>query len=137
MGVRCVIAPSFGDIFFSNCFQNGMLPVRLPAEQVEALAAQCAGGAPLRIDLSAATITAPDGLVIPFAVDALRRDALLNGLDDIAMTLKDDAAIRAWQRRDRERRSWAWPAFLEPPPERETMSALCLQASRADRLVDL
>ena len=115
MGLRCVVAPSFGDIFFSNCFQNGMLPVRLPAEQVEALASQCANGAPLLVDLSASILTAPDGTVLPFAIDPLRREALLNGLDDIAMTMKDDAVIRAWQRKDRERRPWAWPTSLDEP----------------------
>ena len=109
IGLRCVVAPSFGDIFFNNCFQNGMLPIRLPAEQVEALAAQCADGAPMRVDLVSATLTAPDASVIPFVVDALRREALLNGLDDIGLTLKDDALIRSWQRQDRQRRPWVWP----------------------------
>lgn len=110
MGVRCVIAPSFGDIFFNNCFQNGVLPLRLPAAQVEALAAQCAGGAAMKVDLQARTITAPDGRVSPFEIDSLRREALLHGLDDIGLTLKDDALIRAWQQADRARRPWAWPA---------------------------
>lgn len=108
MGVRCVIAPSFGDIFYSNCFQNGVLPIRLPLEAVQALAAQCAGGAPLRVDLEAATLTAPDGVASPFPIDALRRQALLLGLDDIGLTLQDDPAIRAWQQQDRSRRPWAW-----------------------------
>ena len=110
LGVRCVIAPSFGDIFFNNCFQNGVLPLRLPIAQVEALAAQCAGGAAMKVDLQARTITAPDGHVSPFEIDSLRREALLHGLDDIGLTLKDDALIRAWQQADRARRPWAWPA---------------------------
>jgi 3-isopropylmalate/(R)-2-methylmalate dehydratase small subunit len=110
MGVRCVIAPSFGDIFFNNCFQNGVLPLRLPIAQVEALAAQCAGGAAMKVDLQARTITAPDGRVSPFEIDSLRREALLHGLDDIGLTLKDDALIHAWQQADRARRPWAWPA---------------------------
>ena len=110
LGVRCVIAPSFGDIFFNNCFQNGVLPLRLPIAQVEALAAQCAGGAAMKVDLQARTITAPDGRVSPFEIDSLRREALLHGLDDIGLTLKDDALIRAWQQADRAHRPWAWPA---------------------------
>ncbi len=110
MGVRCVIAPSFGDIFFNNCFQNGVLPVRWPIAQVEALATQCAGGAQVTVDLRAMTVTAPDGRAWPFEIDPLRREALLHGLDDIGLTLKDDALIREWQQADRLRRPWAWPA---------------------------
>lgn len=110
MGVRCIVAPSFGDIFFSNCFQNGILPIRLPAAQVEALAAACAGGEPLCVDLSLQRLLPPGRESIAFTVDPLRREALLNGLDDIGLTLKDDALIRAWQERDRGARPWAWPA---------------------------
>lgn len=109
LGIRCVIAPSFGDIFFNNCFQNGVLPVRLPIAQVEVLAAQCASGASVTVDLQEKAITAPDGRVSPFDIDPLRREALLHGLDDIGLTLKDDALIRAWQQADRARRPWAWP----------------------------
>lgn len=108
LGVRCVIAPSYGDIFYNNCFQNGVLPIQLPAETVQALAAQCASGAPVRVDLASATLTAPDGATVAFPVDALRREALLHGLDDIGLTLKDDALIRGWQQADRTRRPWAW-----------------------------
>jgi 3-isopropylmalate/(R)-2-methylmalate dehydratase small subunit len=109
LGVRAVLAPSYGDIFYSNCFQNGVLPIRLPLEQVEALAAHCAGGAPITVDLEQRTIIAPDGARIAFAIDPMRREALLNGLDDIGLTLKDDALIRAWQAEDRLARPWAWP----------------------------
>lgn len=108
IGVRCVIAPSFGDIFFSNCFQNGVLPIRLPAAQIEVLAAACAGGAPLQVDLGQCLLTAPTGEVMPFTIDPMRREGLLNGLDDIGLTLKEDALICAWQREDRQRRPWAW-----------------------------
>lgn len=108
LGVRCVIAPSYGDIFYNNCFQNGVLPIQLPAETVQALAAQCASGAPVRVDLASATLTAPDGATVAFPVDRLRRAALLHGLDDIGLTLKDDALIRAWQQADRTCRPWAW-----------------------------
>ena len=97
IGVRCVIAPSFGDIFYSNCFQNGVLPIRLSATEVEALAAACADGAPLTVDLERRTLIAPYGAQTPFTVDPLRREGLLHGLDDIGLTLKDDTLIRAWQ----------------------------------------
>ncbi|KWR76384.1 3-isopropylmalate dehydratase small subunit [Cupriavidus sp. IDO] len=113
MGVRCVIAPSYGDIFYNNCFQNGLLPIELPAAAIEALAVQCAQGAPVRVDLVTTTLTAPDGSAIRFTIDPLRREGLLNGLDDIGLTLKDDALIRAWQAEDRARRPWAWPASGE------------------------
>lgn len=114
IGVRCVIAPSYGDIFWSNCFQNGVLPVTLPIAQVQALAVQCANGAALTVDLQACTITAPHGDVTPFTVDPLRREALLNGLDDIGLTLQDDGLIREWQAADRQRRPWAWPEVRPP-----------------------
>ena len=108
MGVRCVIAPSFGDIFFSNCFQNGILPVRLAPADVDALAAACAGGAPLEADLQRQLLSAPGREAIGFEVDPLRREGLLHGLDDIGLTLKDDALVRAWQQQDRIARPWVW-----------------------------
>lgn len=108
MGLRCVIAPSFGDIFFGNCFQNGMLPIRLPMDAVQALAAQCSGGAAMQVDLCATTVTAPDGTVWTFDIDAMRREGLLRGLDPIDLTLEDDALIRQWQAADRVRRPWVW-----------------------------
>ncbi|WP_223537093.1 3-isopropylmalate dehydratase small subunit [Pseudomonas sp. GL-B-16] len=110
MGVRCVIAPSFGDIFFGNCFQNGVLPIRLPAPQVDALAKACANGEPLTVDLNALTIQTADGVTATFTTDALRREALLQGLDDIGLTFRDEALIAEWQQVDRIRRPWAWPA---------------------------
>lgn len=116
MGVRCVIAPSFGDIFFNNCFQNGMLPIALPQTEVERLAAQCAHGEPLRVDLVAKAITGPDGRAIPFDIAPMRREALIHGLDDIGLTLKDDASIRRWQSEDRGRRPWVWAATSAAQP---------------------
>ncbi|RDK05714.1 3-isopropylmalate dehydratase small subunit [Cupriavidus lacunae] len=110
IGVRCVIAPSYGDIFWSNCFQNGVLPITLATPQVQALAAQCANGASITVDLQAGTVAAPDGNITPFTIDPLRREALLYGLDDIGLTLKDDDLIREWQAKDRLRRPWAWPS---------------------------
>ena len=108
MGVRCVIAPSFGDIFFSNCFQNGILAIRLPSAQLELVAAACASGAPLHVDLDRHLLRPPSGAALAFIVDPLRRAALLSGLDDIGLTLKDDALVRAWQDRDRIARPCVW-----------------------------
>jgi 3-isopropylmalate/(R)-2-methylmalate dehydratase small subunit len=108
IGVRCVIAPSFGDIFYSNCFQNGVLPIRLTATKVEALAAACADGSTMTVDLKRCRLLAPSGDELDFTIDPLRREGLLHGLDDIGLTLKDDVLIRQWQEEDRQRRSWAW-----------------------------
>ena len=109
MGMRCVIAPSFGDIFFNNCFQNGMLPVRLPQPVIEALAAQVRADPAanrITVDLRSQRVTAPDGSQTPFTVPALRREALLEGLDGIALTLKREPLIAAFQARDALRRPW-------------------------------
>ena len=112
MGLRCVIAPSFGDIFYSNCFQNGLLPIRLPMAQINALAALCAHGEALTVDLRDNTLHAPDGSTLGFKVDPLRREGLLHGLDDIGLTLKEDTLVREWQQRDRAARPWAWPRAM-------------------------
>ena len=113
-GVRCVIAPTFGDIFFGNCFQNGVLAIRLPLSCIQSLAEQCASGAPITVDLQTCSLTAADGRQIPFHVDPLRREALLHGLDDIGLTLKEDTLIRQWQETDRKRRPWAWSVERTP-----------------------
>lgn len=117
MGVRCVIAPSFGEIFHENCFQNGVLPVRLPAQTVGRLQERLAaaeGAAPERatftVDLRAQSITTPWGETIAFAVEPLRRQALLEGLDAIALTLTRAPAIDAFQARQRLQRPWVWQA---------------------------
>ena len=108
-GIRCVIAPGFGDIFYNNCFQNGLLPVVLQAEQVERLAGQCAGGnARLWVDLQRQVVTAPHGEEMPFQIEALRRTALLEGLDDIGLTLQHEDAIAAFKARDQVARPWVW-----------------------------
>jgi 3-isopropylmalate/(R)-2-methylmalate dehydratase small subunit len=108
LGLRAVIAESFGDIFFNNCFQNGLLPVVLPQETIDRLAAEAGTGAPVTVDLVACEVRAPSGAVIPFAVDPQRRQALLEGLDEIGATLKRDPEIAAWQARDRAARPWIW-----------------------------
>jgi 3-isopropylmalate/(R)-2-methylmalate dehydratase small subunit len=112
-GIRCIIAPSYGDIFYSNCFQNGLLPITLAEPQIAALASEAADGAALTVDLGKLTITTPTATVHSFAIDPLRQEGLLHGLDDIGLTLKDDALIRTWQQADRKQRAWAWP---QPQP---------------------
>ena len=109
-GFRCLIAPSFGDIFTNNAFQNSMLLIRLPKEQVERLAAELMISATpaMTVDLQTQTITAPSGAVTPFEVDAELREALLEGRDEIGMTLMREADIRAFQNRDRSARPWIY-----------------------------
>jgi len=111
MGFRCVVAPSFGDIFYNNCFQNGVLAIRLPKPVVDGmLRALGAGPAALEltVDLPAQALTAPDGEMHAFDIDALRKKALLEGLDAIGVTLTRDRLISAWQEQDRTRRPWVW-----------------------------
>ncbi len=100
-GIRALIAPSFADIFFGNCFKNGMLPIVLDAVTIEALFAQVAAtpGYRIAIDLEARTIRLPDGAQLGFEVDAFRRHCLLNGLDDIGLTLARAARIRDYEAR--------------------------------------
>ncbi len=112
-GIRCVIAPSFGDIFFNNCFQNGLLPIRLPEAAVLQLADEAAGGASFTVDLQTQTIRTRAGEVHAFAVDPQRREGMLRGLDEVDLTLRDDALIRQWQQQDRVERPWAWPKPLK------------------------
>lgn len=117
LGIRCVIAPSFGEIFFGNCFQNGVLPIRLPADVVAQFQAQLATATPgtperatLTVDLRRQTISTPWGEPVRFEVEPLRREALLDGLDPIGVTLKRAAAIDAFQTRQRADRPWVWQA---------------------------
>ena len=108
-GIRAVIAPSFGDIFANNCFQNGLLPVVLPVAEVEELARECAGGnARVTVDLERQVVVSPHGEEMPFRIDALRREALLKGLDEIGLTLQHADAIAAFQARDAVERPWVW-----------------------------
>jgi 3-isopropylmalate/(R)-2-methylmalate dehydratase small subunit len=113
MGIRAVIAPSFSDIFESNALQNGLLPVVLPAAAVEALAAeveQAPGNARVTVDLERCLVVGPAGDAHRFVIDPARREALLGGLDDIGLTLRQRAAIAAWQEGDRAARPWVWTA---------------------------
>jgi 3-isopropylmalate/(R)-2-methylmalate dehydratase small subunit len=103
MGISCVIAPSFGDIFFANCFRNGVLPIVLGEGLVERLA----DSSQLTVDLEQQSISA-SGEVFHFSVDALQREGLLEGLDEIGLTLKGTDEIAAWQSTDRAQRPWVW-----------------------------
>ena len=98
-GIRCVIAPSFADIFYNNCFKNGLLPIALPQELVDQLIDDASKGANavLTIDLESQTITRPDGETVHFDIDAFRKHCLLNGLDDIGLTVQKEADIAAFE----------------------------------------
>ncbi len=109
-GFRCVIAPSFADIFFNNCFKNGVLPIVLEEKSVDVLFEQCAGGAQLTVDLPAQRITSPTGEQIAFEIDPGRKDRLVQGLDDIGLTLEKADAIRAFEQRHREAQPWLFGA---------------------------
>lgn len=111
-GIRCVIGPSFGEIFFANCFRNGVLPVVLTGDPWHRVLAEAEAGRPVTIDLPAQDVRLADGSAIPFAVEADRKRALLEGLDEIGVILKDDlATIEAFEARHRAARPWL---FLTP-----------------------
>ena len=107
-GLRVLIGTSFADIFFNNCFKNGLLPIRLPAAEVDALFGQCLAtpGYRLTVDLAQQTVTRPDGKAIPFEVDPFRRECLLNGWDDIGLTLRHADKIREFEARRRIEQPW-------------------------------
>jgi 3-isopropylmalate/(R)-2-methylmalate dehydratase small subunit len=94
-GIRCVIAPSFADIFYNNCFKNGILPIVLPQEKIDLLMDDASRGANaiVSIDLEAQEIRGPDGGVVKFEIGPFRKQCLLNGWDDIGLTLRDESAI--------------------------------------------
>jgi 3-isopropylmalate/(R)-2-methylmalate dehydratase small subunit len=107
-GIRCVISTSFGDIFYNNCFKNGILPVRVTPEQLEKLFddAERGANATLSIDLPKQEIRGPDGGVIKFEVDEFRKHCMLNGLDDIGLTLQKKAAIDIYETKLQSARPW-------------------------------
>jgi 3-isopropylmalate/(R)-2-methylmalate dehydratase small subunit len=107
-GFRVIIAPSFADIFFNNCFKNGMLPIKLDASQVDTLfkAVEANPGYKLTVDLQQQTITTPDGTTYAFEVDAHRKHCLLNGLDDIGLTLQHVDDIKAFETKHRAAQPW-------------------------------
>ena len=107
-GIRCVIAPSFADIFYNNCFKNGILPIALPQEQVDLLMKDADKGSNARIevDLEAQTITSSDGDVFTFQVDAFKKHCLMNGLDDIGLTMEKAASIDSFESAAAQARPW-------------------------------
>jgi 3-isopropylmalate/(R)-2-methylmalate dehydratase small subunit len=107
-GIRCVISTSFADIFYNNCFKNGILPIVLPQDQVDHLMDDARKGANARIaiDLDAQTVTSADGQVFSFEVDAFKKHCLLNGLDDIGLTLEKVASIDSFEATQAQARPW-------------------------------
>ncbi|PZQ97828.1 MAG: 3-isopropylmalate dehydratase small subunit [Cereibacter sphaeroides] len=107
-GIRCVVSTSFADIFFNNCFKNGILPIVLPADQVAVLMddAQKGANARVTVDLETQTVTASDGTSFQFDVDPFRKHCLLNGLDDIGLTLEKAASIDSFEARVAMDRPW-------------------------------
>ncbi|MDB5490503.1 MAG: leuD [Micavibrio sp.] len=106
-GLRCVIAPSYADIFYNNCFKNGILPITLPKEQVEALTARVAEqpGAEVTVDLEKQTVSSGN-LSYTFDLDSFRKHCLLNGLDDIGLTMEKNSSIGTYEERVNKERAW-------------------------------
>jgi len=108
-GIRCVIAPSFADIFYNNCFKNGILPIPLPQAEVDQLMADASLGANavISVDLEKQEITRPDGSRIHFDIDPFRKQCLLNGWDDIGLTMRHEKEIADFESRRRLSEPWA------------------------------
>ena len=109
-GISCVIAPGFADIFYNNCFKNGVLPLTLQADAVESLmhAAECDPESPVRVNLEKQEVRTEALGPYAFDVDSFRRHCMLNGLDDIALTLEHESEIAGFEAADRESRPWLW-----------------------------
>ena len=107
-GIRCVIAPSYADIFYNNCFKNGILPIVLPQEQVDVLMKDAGKGANARmsIELEAQTVTTSDGEVFNFEVDSFKKHCLMNGLDDIGLTMEKVGSVKAFEAKASAERPW-------------------------------
>ncbi|MEI6413686.1 MAG: 3-isopropylmalate dehydratase small subunit [Pseudomonadota bacterium] len=114
-GFRVILAPSFADIFFNNCFKNGLLPILLPAPTVANLLQRASQPDPLilAVDLSGQSLTLPDGGIIPFPVDSFRKQCLENGWDDIGLTLCQVDSIRAYETRRRIDAPWLFTDIVE------------------------
>ena len=107
-GIRCVIASTFADIFYNNCFKNGILPITLPEEQVNMLldAADAGSNAIFSIDLNTQRVTDPNGEIFEFKIDPFRKHCLFNGLDDIGLTLEKAAIIEAFEKKRSVKNPW-------------------------------
>ena len=108
-GIRCVIAPSFADIFYNNCFKNGILPIALPQAEIDKLMddAERGSNAVISVDLEAQEIRGPDGGCIKFDVDPFRKQCLVNGWDDISLTLRNEAKISDFETKRKAQMPWA------------------------------
>jgi 3-isopropylmalate/(R)-2-methylmalate dehydratase small subunit len=111
-GFRCVIAPSFADIFHGNCFKNGILCITLPQSDIDALSAKAGtgntAGGEFTVDLETETITAPDGSVTKFSLDGTRRNNLMKGLDDIGLTLQHTGEITSFEEKQKREQPWLY-----------------------------
>ncbi len=109
-GIRVVVAPSYADIFYANCFKNGILPITLPQAVCDQLMDDAKKGANARltVDLEAQTITRPDGSIVKFDIDPFRREALLDGIDEIGLTEQKRVEIVAFEDQNREAQPWLW-----------------------------
>ena len=112
-GIRCVIAPSFADIFYNNCFKNGILPITIDGAVVDELLAEVEQneGYELAVDIEAMSVTTPSGRVLSFELDEFRRHCLLNGLDDIELTLQNADDIRAFEAKAKQQSPWLFEAL--------------------------
>jgi 3-isopropylmalate/(R)-2-methylmalate dehydratase small subunit len=108
LGIRCVIAESYSDIFFGNCFQNGMLPIILGHDEIAGLVNEAQNGDPVEVDLRTTTITTPKGRGVPFEVNPTRRQQLIDGYDDLDVGIRRRQQIRVFQESDRRRRPWVY-----------------------------
>ncbi len=108
-GIRCVISTGFADIFYNNCFKNGILPIKVKPEELEKLLddANRGANAKITVDLEKQEIRGPDGGVITFEIDAFRKHCLLNGLDDIGLTMQKETSIRSYEEKTAAARPWA------------------------------
>ena len=109
-GIRCVIAPGFADIFYNNCFKNGILPIKLPQSEVDKLMddAERGANAVISVDLEKQEIRGPDGGCLKFDIDPFRKHCLLNGLDDIGLTLEKAPAIESFETKNKASQPWLW-----------------------------
>ena len=106
-GLRCIIAPSFGDIFYNNCFKNGILPLQLPQDEVDQLMAFAAEGKEVTIHLAEQKVLCGNS-VFQFEIDPFRKHCLINGLDDIGLTLEKENFISAYEAKNRQEKPWLW-----------------------------
>jgi 3-isopropylmalate/(R)-2-methylmalate dehydratase small subunit len=109
-GIRCIIAPSFADIFYNNCFKNGMLPIRLPQEQVNNCMDAAKAGTQLTVDLETQTIVGEGMDAVHFEVESFRKHCLLNGLDDIGLTLAHEDKISSFESEEKTTKPWLFAA---------------------------